>query len=391
MIKNVHQNKLLCVIAITFLFSCIMMPVQAHAAKKRMLWSSYDVGASGYIQASSIADALMKKYGTKVRLLPSGTSVGRLMPVITGQVDCGFLANEIHCAINGIYEFSTAEWGPQELRVVLAHPESVALMATKDSGVKTVWDIKGKRMAVTTSATNIIKREGYLAFANMTWNDVIRLDMPTYGEQCNSLKEGRADVTSASLTSSYAYDLENHPKGLQVVEMYPPDDKEAIARMQEVTPFMSIGFETKGAGVNTGKDKGGVWVPFYRYPMVTVRTDANADEVYELIKMLDETYDMYKDAYAPNESWAIQQSGIPPADAPYHEGAIRYLKEKGVWKAEHDAWNNQMIAHMKKVQSLWNEFQEKVDNMSADEKKKLKGDGFAKEWLSFREQGLKKK
>ena len=69
-------------VAAVFLLSCFM-PASAIAGKKRALWSCYDVGASGYTQASSIADAMLKKYGTRVRLIPSGTGIGRLMPVVT--------------------------------------------------------------------------------------------------------------------------------------------------------------------------------------------------------------------------------------------------------------------------------------------------------------------
>ena len=61
-----------------------------------MIWSTYDVGSSGYVQASAIADAFAKKYGTRIRLLPSGTDVGRLTPLAIGRVSFGFLANEVY-------------------------------------------------------------------------------------------------------------------------------------------------------------------------------------------------------------------------------------------------------------------------------------------------------
>jgi hypothetical protein len=45
------------------------------------VWSAYDVGSTGYVEASAIADALGRAYGTRVRLQPSGTSIGRVLPL----------------------------------------------------------------------------------------------------------------------------------------------------------------------------------------------------------------------------------------------------------------------------------------------------------------------
>lgn len=44
-----------------------------------MVWSVYDVGSTGYVEASAISDALGRAYGTRVRLQPSGTSIGRVL------------------------------------------------------------------------------------------------------------------------------------------------------------------------------------------------------------------------------------------------------------------------------------------------------------------------
>ena len=383
--KSFYRTGLVATLAAIFIFSCITMD-PAEAAPKRELWSCYDVGASGYIQTSTIADAMLKKYGIRVRLTPSGTAVGRIMPVINKQVKYGFLANEVLCAVEATYEFSRIEWGPQDLRIVLAHPGSLPLSTTKDSGIKTLADAKGKRWAYWHASTSIIKMEGYLAFAGFTWDDIIPVEFPNYRAHAFALKEGKADVAMFQITSSYAYEMESHPRGLHIIE-FPPDDKEALARMQKPAPFFSIGYETAGPGLS--KDKG-VWAPFYRYPMVTCRTDTNADEVYEFIKKLDETYPLYKDAYPPNSTWALDQSGVPPADAPFHEGAIRYLKEKGVWKAEHDKWNNDRIAHIDRVKALWEEFLDKIDNLPEKEKSKYKGKNFSKKWLEFRKAELAK-
>jgi hypothetical protein len=80
------------------------------------------VGSTGYVHVSAMADALLKKYGTRVRLMPSGTSIGRLMPLETKRVEVGWLVTEANFAAEGIYDLASYEWGPQNVRVILAFP-----------------------------------------------------------------------------------------------------------------------------------------------------------------------------------------------------------------------------------------------------------------------------
>lgn len=366
------------IMGLTFTWSPLHSNATAAELPKTMLWSCYDVGASGYIQASSIADAFVKKYGTRVRLTPSGTSLGRLIPVVMKKVDYGFLANELFTAVEGTYEFATSEWGPQDLRVILAHPTSIGLVTTKDAGIKTLADMKGKRWATQPAATMRIKENAYIAYMGLTREDFQFIMFPNYKAANDAIKEGQADAATISYTAAICYELMTHPKGLHILP-WDPNNKAGIARMQKIAPFLTIGKETIGAGLS---EKNFVWTPIYRYPIVTCRTDADPEAVYAFIKALDDSFPMYKDAYPPNFQWDIKEAGVPPADAPFHPGAIRYLKEKGVWKPEHDEWNKNRIAHLEKVKGIW----KKAVAIAKD--KKISGEDFTKFWLDYREKAL---
>ena len=92
---------------------------------KSMVWSAYDLGSSGYAEASGIANALQKKHPTRIRIVPAGTSIGRMLPMATGKVKYGFLANEAFFAAEGSYDFADLAWGPQDIRIVLGRPATV--------------------------------------------------------------------------------------------------------------------------------------------------------------------------------------------------------------------------------------------------------------------------
>ena len=115
----------------------------------------------------------------------------------------------------------------------------------------------------------------------------------------------------------------------------------------------------------------------YRYPpVITTTADKSADEVYAFIKALDETYDLYKDGTATMTRWALDKSGRPAIDVPFHEGAVRYLKEIGVWTDEDDAWNERRTARMDALIEAWGPF--KAENEGLGE------DAYAEAWMARR-------
>jgi len=93
-----------------------------------MVWSTYDVGSTGYIEASAIADALGKAHGARVRLQNSGTSIGRVLPVVQKRANYGWLANELYFAVEGLYEYAVPDWGPQDLQVLMGRRSSFSII-----------------------------------------------------------------------------------------------------------------------------------------------------------------------------------------------------------------------------------------------------------------------
>src|SRR5512136_1649529 len=146
-----------------FIFLGISLPAAGQSGKpvvlpEMMSWSAFDVGSRGYVQGAAISDALTKQYKAKVRILPSGTSIGRVQPLKTGAATYGLLADEVFFAVEGLYEFANINWGPQDLQVALAHPAPVGMVATAKSGIKTLKDLKGKRVAwIPGASTNNVK------------------------------------------------------------------------------------------------------------------------------------------------------------------------------------------------------------------------------------------
>lgn len=325
-----------------------------HAAEPKlpdtMTWSAYDVGSAGYAEASAIADAFGKKYGTRIRIQPSGSAIGRLQPLLSGRADVGFLATETFFAAEGVYDFSTRRWGPQNLRAIAGRPSSIGIFTAKDANIKTMADLKGRRFAYVAGNPSInVKCDAFLAFAGLTRDDLEAVMFPTYASAMSSLARNEADASCTTTTPSHVYELAESPRGIHWLSM-DPNDKDAWDKLSEVAPFLVSYEETIGAGISKENP---VNIVAYRYPVVAVRAEATAEDAYAMLKALDETYPMYKDATAAMARWGINESGVPSMDVPFHEGAIRYLKEKGIWTDEHQAWNDARTARLNALLEAW--------------------------------------
>ena len=333
----------------------LALPAAAQELPRSMVWSAYDVGSSGYTQAAGIADALMSEYGTRIRIVPSGTSIGRLLPMKTGRVTYGFLGNESFFATEAIYDFASREWGPQNLRTVMAAPAAFGLAVAADSGIETFADLRGKRLSRITANPSInVKVDAMMAFEGLTPDDLEIVEVPSYGASIRAIIEGRSDAAGGVPPSSLFRELEASPRGIRWLDL-PASNTEGWARLLGVASFFEPIEVTSGPGLS---DDTPAELIGYRYPLITVYADASADEIYNFVKATHEQFEEFQGAHPRMFAWAPDIAGVPPADAPFHEGAIRYFREIGVWTDEHDAWNAARMARMEAVQAAWEEANE---------------------------------
>ena len=315
-----------------------------------MIWSVYDVGASGYVEASAVADALGKAYGTRVRLQPSGTSIGRLLPLKQRRATHGWLAQEVYFAAEGLYEYAAQDWGPQNLRTLLGRVNTLSIVATKVSGIKTFADLKGKRYALAKANTSVnAKVQPLFDAAGVSLNDMQIIEFPSYGATMKALIEGKADAAGASPHTVTLKELEASPNGIQWIEI-PSSNTELWAKFQKALPLASPYHEDLGAGISKENP---VWMMGFKYPMITVYDDAKDDEVYAVTKAVAENYEQYKDASPIMPRWELSKAGGYPMDAPFHNGAIKYLKEKGIWSAEHQTWQDGIMKRQGLLRQAW--------------------------------------
>src|SRR5918992_527116 len=115
-----------------------------------MAATAYDTGTAGFNIAVGVGKMMKDKYGTDVRVLPAGNDVARLAPLRAKRAAMSAMGSGTYFAQEGVFEFGTKEWGPQPSRLLMAATacNGLGLAVAKDTGVKEVKDIKGKRVGV---------------------------------------------------------------------------------------------------------------------------------------------------------------------------------------------------------------------------------------------------
>jgi len=327
-------------------------------------WTAYDVGSGGYNQAVAIGNALKQKYNVSLRVLPGKNDVSRNLPVREGQVQ--FSANGVggaYLAQEGVFEFGAGSWGPQPVRGLMLNTSDQVLtvVAAKDTGVKTVADLKGKRVAWVIGAPSLNQNiTAMLAFANLTWKDVQRVEFGGFGAAMDGIVNNQVDAAFTSSISGFAYKIAKSPRGL-VYPTFSHSDKEGWKRMQAVAPFYFPFMGTEGAELSKDKPAESATYP---YPILMTYASQKTDLVYNMTKAMVETYDMYKGGAPGNAGWAVDRQNFAWV-IPFHDGAIRFWKEAGKWKPEHQAHNDKLVQRQKVLMNTWAEVKK---GQHADEK-----------------------
>ncbi|MDF2996688.1 MAG: C4-dicarboxylate transporter [Xanthobacteraceae bacterium] len=208
-----------------------------------------------------------------------------------------------------------------KLRAVAGiYPNYIQIVASKESGIKTLADLKGKRLSVGApkSGTELNAR-AILKAAGIKYEDLGKVEYLPFAESVELMKNRQLDATlqSAGLGVASIKDLATSVP-ITVVEV--PAD--VIAKVG--VPYQAA---TIPAGTYTGQDTPVSTAAVQNF--LVTRADANDDLVYEMTKAMFENLPEMAAAHAAARLIKVEDAakGSP---VPLHPGAVRYYKEKGV-------------------------------------------------------------
>ncbi len=324
---------------------------------KSLSWTAYGTTSSGYAQSIGLGNMLKKNYGTEVRVIPGKNDVSRMIPLRVKQAEICACGAAAYFGQEGVLMFAKKDWGPLPLYNLFNNigKNGQGLVFAGDAGIKTLADLKGKRVTWVKGADALnLNVAASLAFVGLTWDDVVKIEVPGWGQSMQAILDGQADSAHGSTISSIYAQIVASPRGI-FHPTYPHADKEAWARAKGVMPFWSPMIVSKSVGGEnnvTGK------MPYegsgYPYPIFVSLPDLAGDTAYGLTKAVMDNYEDYKEAGPGMDGYQLANQNLSWV-FPYHPGSIAYFKEAGKWTAEDQANNDGLMKRQDILSNAWKE------------------------------------
>lgn len=259
--------------------------------------------------------------GARPSVQATKASVENLNLINGGRGEIAFtLGDSLRDAWEGNAEVGFAK-PLDNLRTIAAiYPNYVQIVASAESGIKTIADLKGKRLSVGApkSGTELNAR-AILGAAGIQYSDLDKVEYLPFAESVELMKNRQIDATlqSAGLGVASLRDLATSID-ITVVEV----PAEIVAKIG--SPYAS---GVIPAGTYNGQTADVATATVINY-WVT-RADLDDDTVYAMTKSIFENLDQLGAAHAAAKSIELNAEALV-SPAPLHPGAERYFKEKGI-------------------------------------------------------------
>jgi TRAP transporter TAXI family solute receptor len=264
-----------------------------------------------------------KVQGSRPSVQATKASVENLTLLQQGKGEIGFtLGDSLAMGWEGNEEAGFKSKLDKLRGVTAIYPNYIQIVATKESGIKSLADLKGKRLSVGApkSGTELNAR-AILQGAGLTYKDLGKVEYLPFGESVELMKNRQLDATlqSAGLGVSSIRDLSTSVP-IVVVEI-------PTAVVDKVgTPYVKV---TIPANTYEGQTEAVQTAAVVNY--LVTHSGVKDETVYQMTKAIYESLPDLAAAHAAAKDIKLESalSGMP---VPMHPGAQRYFDEKGVKK-----------------------------------------------------------
>jgi TRAP transporter TAXI family solute receptor len=302
-------------------------------------------GTVFYALASGLAKVASEGAPFQMVVQPySGTST--FLPLLnTGEIDFG---------INNAVDMALSYQGPERLKIGGRNPFLhtpnvrlvmrgsvllVALLVRKDSPMKSIHDIRGKRLTGEYPAqlSNWYNLFGFLSGAGMKWEDVKIVPVPGVNEGVDALVQGRADVSMSAVNSAKVREADASIGVRHIsLDCSPEGEKRLRKAVPGYYPYWLKRGQATGIVEDTCVNAYDIYLTGHRAaPDRLVSTVLRG--IWDNVDKLPPLNPNFKD-------WTRQRAVDADVTIPYHTAAVQFYKERGVWSATMDETQRKLLS-----------------------------------------------
>lgn len=277
-------------------------------------------GASGpyNIIATSLAEIYSKEHGVNSKTQTTGASVENINLINQDKVEMAFLMSDVLSdAIEGTGSFPNKIDNVQQIAAL--YPNYVQVVTSKKSGIKTLDDLRGKRVAVGAQNSGVeVNARNLLNGHDITYDD-ISVDYLGYAEAADALKSGKLDAAflTSGLPNASLMELEQG-FDLQLVTIDPARIAD-IAKDKAYFISLEIPADTYGNAepIPTAAIMNAL----------VIRSDVSEADGYKLTKTFFDNLSQLENSHQAVKDVSLEaaQEGLV---APLHPGAKKFYDEQ---------------------------------------------------------------
>jgi TRAP transporter TAXI family solute receptor len=313
----------------TRIAAALLLASLAAGASAQQFFRIGTGGTAGtyYPVGGMIANAISQPGKIVATAQASNGSLANVTAIAGGAMESGFSQSDVATwAQKGTGIFEGRPNVPGLRLIANLYPESLHVVVKKGSGIKTVADLKGKRVALDEPGSGtLVNARAVLAAYGLKEADI----KPEYikpNQAGDKLKDGSLDAfffTGGAPAGAIA-ELASAGSGIDVL----PIDGAVAEALKKASPFFAddvIAADTyKGVGQVKTLAVGAQWV---------TSDKADANTVYEITKSLfSEAAQKQLAAGHAKGKFITKENAVKGAGIPFHPGAERFYREAGVLK-----------------------------------------------------------
>lgn len=285
--------------------------------------SMYTGGTSGtyFPLGGALAQIITDETGIETNAVSSNASADNMAALAAGDTELAFVQTDVASnAIEGINSFEGKKIDNVQA-IASLYPETIQIVTTANSGIKSVEDLKGKAVSVGAPGSGTyVNAEQILEVHGMTMKDIDAQNLD-FGESTGGIQDGNIDaafITSGTPTGA----VEGLSATTEIAIVPIAEDKieELVAAYpyyaKDVIPAGTYGLEGEVTTVAV-------------LAMLAVTKDLSETVVYDITKAIFENTD--KISHAKGE-YIKAESALDGLGIDLHPGAEKYFKEIGVLK-----------------------------------------------------------
>jgi TRAP transporter TAXI family solute receptor len=313
--------------ALVFAFEAAVLVSGGAAAQQK----TYSIGTGGtggvyYPLGGAVANVLSKHLpGVQATAEVTGGSVDNLKLIGSGQSEIGFsMADAALDALKGEDKFKSGKVPLQTLLVL--YPNRMHVATIEGTGIEKMADLKGKRVSTGSpgSATEVMAFR-VIEAAGLDKDKDMKRERLGVAESVNALKDRKIDAFFwvGGIPTAAVTDLGATP-GVKIKLI---DHADVVDKMNAKHGKLYSAGVIK-AGSYPGQDKDNQITDVWNILVTGARM--SDDDAYKIVKTLVEHKADLVAVHKEAESFSLDNQVQERSPIPFHPGALRYFKERGV-------------------------------------------------------------